>query len=160
VLVAQATRTGTPVGGEVSNGDKQSAKGAVAHLESIRGEAQAMGVKPISALAPWGVGPLTSGDVGHAPTAAGRGHRAREQLPCDRKQLLPHPVSSSRLPPTRPSPAHGSRPQRQHFTVERGSPSDEAVKFQEANIKDLLVSFGPMMGAKPETVIHRVFASV
>ena len=34
------------------------------------------------------------------------------------------------------------------------------MKFQEANIKDLLVSFGPMMGAKPETVIHRVFASV
>lgn len=47
-----------------------------------------------------------------------------------------------------------------HFVVEAVFPSEDAVRFHQENIKDLVANFGSMMAAPPRTVISRPFAAV
>lgn len=46
------------------------------------------------------------------------------------------------------------------FCVEALFPDQAAVAFHQANIQDIVARFGPMMAARPETVIRAVFSIV
>jgi quinol monooxygenase YgiN len=61
-------------------------------------------------------------------------------------------------------PANGPLSWSASFDAEKGCfyvdalfASDEAVKFHQANIQDLLAGFRPMMAAPPQTIIRPVF---